>query len=52
MSLNGVPIVTEHFSLLREGSRCGVHRRPQPLLCSGKLSGYYVRLAPEGGLTT
>ncbi|MEZ5158379.1 MAG: hypothetical protein R2687_06065 [Candidatus Nanopelagicales bacterium] len=45
-----VPIVTEHFSLLREGFPLqGFTADHNPLLCSGKLSGYYVRLAPEGG---
>jgi hypothetical protein len=45
-----VPILTEHFSLLREGFPLqGFTADHNPLLCSGKLSGYYVRLAPEGG---
>jgi len=48
-----VPIVTEHYTILAEGFPVrGFNGDHNPLLCAGKVAGYYVRLAPEGsGIT-
>ncbi len=48
-----VPIVTEEYTVLEEGFP--IHRfngDHNPLLCGGRVAGYYVRLAPEtSGIT-
>jgi len=48
-----VPIITEEYTVLEEGFP--IHRfngDHNPLLCGGKVAGYYVRLAPEtSGIT-
>ena len=48
-----VPILTEHYTVLEEGFPVrGFNGDHNPLLCAGKVAGYYVRLAPEGsGIT-
>jgi hypothetical protein len=45
-----VPIGTEHFSVLEQGFPVqGFTADHNPLMCAGKVAGYYVRLAAEGG---
>lgn len=48
-----VPILAEEFSVLEPGFPVQAFTTDHnPLLCAGKVAGYYVRLAPEGsGIT-
>jgi hypothetical protein len=48
-----VPILTEEYSVLEPGFPMrGFNGDHNPLLCAGKVAGYYIRLAPEGsGIT-